>query len=433
MTSLEERTDTNVRLSILLNCRKALLAVLLRSVEKEGRERQRERDSGERRGGGSALPSLMTAMLRPYALHPAPPQTLTPIPPIVPGPVPSTITAPVPAPDAADVTSVPVTPRPVSVPVTPRPTQAGTVPVPPVSLAVDPTPAPQTPTPVELDRAPSKTPADVGRDLVLFIRLMSFRGSPTYSTGLEFLSIDDVTAIGSQQKVITVDIILGRFLATILESDYHPERSVSTVVSSDIVTAPECSVNTTEGDERTFLTAVRTALLHTLITTVSGGKSALLNYTILYCTALYCTVHCIAMYSSPLLSFLSLPCNMSLSNYCSSCACVKSDPTTLSPLPVYLHLYEQGTYEAPMSLPTVRAAVGTDTATHTDIPVQVPLVYETLCGLMQWTRMRWMRNASRVAMSSTHCGQQTCCYTPLQPVRTVQYSTVQYGASSSFR
>ena len=292
MTSLEERTDTNVRLSILLNCRKALLAVLLRSVEKEGRERQRERDSGERRGGGSALPSLMTAMLRPYALHPAPPQTLTPIPPIVPGPVPSTITAPVPAPDAADVTSVPVTPRPVSVPVTPRPTQAGTVPVPPVSLAVDPTPAPQTPTPVELDRAPSKTPADVGRDLVVFIRLMSFRGSPTYSTGLEFLSIDDVTAIGSQQKVITVDIILGRFLATILESDYHPERSASAVVSSDIVTAPECSVNTTEGDERTFLTAVRTALLHTLITTVSGGKSTLLNCTVLYCTALCSALQC---------------------------------------------------------------------------------------------------------------------------------------------
>jgi hypothetical protein len=273
MTSLEERTDTNVRLSILLNCRKALLAVLLRSVEKEGRERQRESSGGGR--VYSALPSLMAAMLKPYKLHP------TPIPTLVPGPVP----------DNSDVgsvpvsprpVSVPVTPRPVSVPVTPRPSQAGTVPVPPASV-VDPTPTPHLPTPlipVELDRAPSKTPAEVGRDLVLFIRLMSFRGSPSYSTGLEFLSIDDVTAVGSQQKVITVDTILGKFLATILESDCHLERSSSAVVSSD-VTVAECSVSTTEGDERTFLSAIRTALLHTLIATVSGEQS-----TVLYCTAL---------------------------------------------------------------------------------------------------------------------------------------------------
>lgn len=290
MTSLEERTDTNVRLSILLNCRKALLAVLLRSVEKEGRESQKERDSGEGRGGGSALPSLIAAMLRPYTLHPASLATLTPVHTLVHPDNSDVMSVPVtPRPASIPVTprpaSIPVTPRPASIPVTPRPAQAGTVPV-------DPTPAPQAPVPVELDRAPSKTPAEVGRDLVLFIRLMSFRGSPTYSTGLEFLSIDDVTAIGSQQKVITVDTILGRFLATMLESDCHPERPSSTAVSSDGVTTAEHTVSAMEGDDRSFLSAVRTALLHTLIATVSGEKS-----TLLYCTMLYCPILCCALCS----------------------------------------------------------------------------------------------------------------------------------------
>jgi hypothetical protein len=322
MTSLEERTDTNVRLSILLNCRKALLAVLLRSVEKEGRERGRK-DTGEGRGRGSTLPSLMAAMLRPYTLHPVSLPTPTPVANLVPGPVPYNADV-----GSVPVTprpvSVPVTPRPVSVPVTPRPTQAGTALVPPVSL-VDPTPAPQTAiplTPVELDRAPSKTPAEVGRDLVLFIRLMSFRGSPSYSTGLEFLSFDDVTAIGSQQKVITVDTILGKFLATILESDCHAERSPSTVVPSDVVMVAECSASAVEGDERTFLFSMRTALLHTLIATVSGEQCTVLYCTALYCNVLYCVLHCTAVVAYTILSCTAL--------YCRSSLCPASSP--LSPI-----------------------------------------------------------------------------------------------------
>ena len=105
---------------------------------------------------------------------------------------------------------------------------------------------------------PSLKPvSDVGRNLVLFTRLMAFRGSPSYSTGLEFLSIDDVTAVG-QQKPLCVDTVLGPFLSSILESDTFSDK--------------ECSLTLKEQAQKDFLTAVRGSLLQSLIGTVAGAS-----------------------------------------------------------------------------------------------------------------------------------------------------------------
>ena len=86
---------------------------------------------------------------------------------------------------------------------------------------------------------------------------MAFRGSPSYSTGLEFLSIDDVTAEG-QQKPLCVDTVLGPFLSSILESDTFSDK--------------DCSLTLKEEAQKDFLTAVRGSLLQSLIGTVAGGS-----------------------------------------------------------------------------------------------------------------------------------------------------------------
>jgi hypothetical protein len=86
---------------------------------------------------------------------------------------------------------------------------------------------------------------------------MAFRGSPSYSTGLEFLSIDDVTAVG-QQKPLCVDTVLGPFLSSILESDTFSDK--------------ECSLTLKEQAQKDFLTAVRGSLLQSLIGTVAGAS-----------------------------------------------------------------------------------------------------------------------------------------------------------------
>ena len=84
---------------------------------------------------------------------------------------------------------------------------------------------------------------------------MSFRGCPSYSTGLEFLSINDVTAVGLQ-KPLCVDTVLGPFLSSILQSDTFSDK--------------EHSLNLKEEAQKDFLNAVRGSLLQSLIGTVAG-------------------------------------------------------------------------------------------------------------------------------------------------------------------
>jgi hypothetical protein len=234
----------------------------------------------KREGAEGTLPVLIGALLRPYtqpaavlpSLNPAPlvttlhttiptttpVSTLPPVP--APTPIPVTITHPAPTAEASTGAGVSALTATVSSTMT----GAGSITANPVAPVQDPTASTDIPaTPAQSAIITStalptlKPVSDVGRNLVLFTRLMAFRGSPSYSTGLEFLSIDDVTAVG-QQKPLCVDTVLGPFLSSILESDTFSDK--------------ECSLTLKEQAQKDFLTAVRGSLLQSLIGTVAGAS-----------------------------------------------------------------------------------------------------------------------------------------------------------------
>lgn len=234
----------------------------------------------KREGAEGTLPVLIGALLRPYT------QPAAVLPSVNPASLVTTLPATVPS--TTPVSTLPPVPAPTPIPVTsphPAPTAeastmagvsaltatvsstmigAGSITANPVAPVQDSTVSPDIlATPFQSATITStafptlKPVSDVGRNLVLFTRLMAFRGSPSYSTGLEFLSIDDVTAVG-QQKPLCVDTVLGPFLSSILESDTFSDK--------------DCSLTLKEEAQKDFLTAVRGSLLQSLIGTVAGGS-----------------------------------------------------------------------------------------------------------------------------------------------------------------
>ena len=236
----------------------------------------------KREGAEGTLPVIIGALLRPYtqpaaalpSVNPAP--AVTTLPAIVPTTTPITTLPPAPVPASVPIsvtsmhralTAEVSTGAGVGAPtatVTSTLTGSGSITANPVGPVQEPatyTDVPVTPaqsTIISSTALPSLKPvSDVGRNLVLFTRLMAFRGSPSYSTGLEFLSIDDVTGVG-QQKPLCVDTVLGPFLSTILESDTFSDK--------------DHSLTSKEEAQRDFLTAVRGSLLQSLIGTVAGAS-----------------------------------------------------------------------------------------------------------------------------------------------------------------
>ena len=117
---------------------------------------------------------------------------------------------------------------------------------------------------------------EIARDLVQFMRLVAFRGDPSYSTGLEFLSLSDVTAVGLQGHALTVDVILGPFLSSILECHHSGGDAVgSEQVGEQLMSVDDRTVPTSEKQEqaerrRVFSDSIRSSLLCSLISTVAG-------------------------------------------------------------------------------------------------------------------------------------------------------------------
>lgn len=116
---------------------------------------------------------------------------------------------------------------------------------------------------------------EIARDLVQFMRLVAFRGDPSYVTGLESLSLSDVTAVGLQGNALTVDVILGPFLSSILEWQHSGEAAGSEQVREQLTSINGTSKETNQEKEqaerrRVFSDSIRSSLLCSLISTVAG-------------------------------------------------------------------------------------------------------------------------------------------------------------------
>ena len=245
INALDDRTKTNIRLSISLNCRKTFLAILLRSMC----------SSSCKRGGGGdvegveeeafSFPAIISALI---------PSNATPLPSInnnedslhrnenkdnnenVYG-INKTNTTDIPS----NIGTPTSTPTQVQVP---------TIPNIPITACTE---------------EEKKKIADVAYNFLTFIRLTAFRGNPYHSSSLEYLAVSDITSIGIQQNSLTVDSVIGPLIIKIFQSNSsYGEYSSST---SSIYLEKRHSVR-----QNLFASFLREGMLHSLIATVAGNS-----------------------------------------------------------------------------------------------------------------------------------------------------------------
>ena len=147
----------------------------------------------------------------------------------------------------------------------------------------------------------------ISRNLIVFCRLTVFRGSPSYSSGLEYLSVDEVTWAGLVKDSLSVDVVVGRVLMGVLRSDHNvigngdkveidqnnddnnahrdDNNGVHEVLNDGGkgekgIRGNKEELSLTKGDERefssdhdSFISSLRRGLVRSLIATVAGKNN----------------------------------------------------------------------------------------------------------------------------------------------------------------
>lgn len=251
LAALDERIDTNIYLSILLNCRKALVAILLRCMVRKDVESKDDPDSGKER---RELPSVISALILPFiGSIPLPLNTSTAVVSVQGGTV---------VPNGDDIRGKfkelmsPISDDTGELKLlVPRDHDGGLGQHLLHSLDRD-----------AQDRTVGSA-KDIAQKLVLFIRLVTFRGDPFYVSRLEYLGVDDITAAGTQLKSLTIDMIIGPLLTAILISDKYDNIEDIKVQRF-----------------KNFITALKEELLHSVVVSVAGMDryEYIVDYTFVY-------------------------------------------------------------------------------------------------------------------------------------------------------
>jgi hypothetical protein len=239
LAALDERIDTNIHLSILLNCRKALVAILLRSMVQKDLESKGDHTSGNERRD---LPSVISALILPFI-----------------GSIPLPLNSSTAIIGVQGVKDGYVLPndnirgreKELMSPISDDTGELrllkpqdhdeglGRNLLPPLDKDVH-------------DRT-VESAKDIAQKLVLFIRLVTFRGDPFYVSGLEYLGVDDITAAGTQLRSLTMDMIIGPLLTAILVSDKY--NNIDDIKVQRF---------------KNFIAALKEELLHSVVVSVAG-------------------------------------------------------------------------------------------------------------------------------------------------------------------
>jgi hypothetical protein len=253
LSALDERINTNIHLSVLLNCRKALVSILLRSMVQKDIESKDDKALGK--DDLRELPYVMSALIlssigfSPLPLNGSIEKTVVTG---FKGEIKASAIA-----NGEDIKEKELM-SPISddtgelrlsVPQGNGEGLGGSL---------------QPPLTNDLDVEWTIESANViAQKLVLFIRLVTFRGDPYYVSGLEYLGVDDITAAGTQLKSLTMDMILGPLLIAILKSNKY--NKIEKTCIEDIKVQ---RINS-------FVTALRDELLHSIVGVIAGKDTCI--------------------------------------------------------------------------------------------------------------------------------------------------------------